>query len=285
MELLIGRVSEFNRTATSKYFITNSISLFIFRDENFISNLKSLFHGLSVKLKESNRLFTSSCDVLQGSDIELIKLSSLFKIADFNTVFNSYSHVNNEKDALEARSFSTITEYNDDLLRIFNTHQQIERYKIVIGFPFDSPQFIRMDNDTKLNRFVDYNTICELLSNEDWEKSFDNESGLSIARSKMNEKGEELSVVFESSRSIANVMRYAVKREFGGAMISLLHKDDVHGKCGFEEDTWTDFNADKGISLNISKRSDPTYPLLKTVNEAIEVTLDALYKQEFIDAH
>lgn len=184
-----------------------------------------------------------------------------------------------------AYSFSKFTENFDDLLRIFNTHQQIERYKIVVGFDFDGPEFITSNDATKLNGFVDYNTICGLLSTENWQNSIDDKSGVAIAKCKTNERNEEISIVFESSRFIANAIKYAMNRNFGGAMTGLLQKDCVRGKCDFDANTWADFKPAAGINLNIPQRNDSTFPLLKTINEAIEVTLDESYQQEFIDAH
>lgn len=244
---------------------------YIFRDANFIAKLKSLFKGLKSKLRESNRLFTSSCEILPDSDIDNINESGIFKVPDFIALFNSYSNVKNERDAINARSFTNVTEYIDDLFRIFNSHDEIEQYKIIIGFPLDSPEFITKENESKLSRFVDYNTICGLLSTENWQKSFDDECGLAIAKSQTNEHGENTLIVFESSRSIANKMNYAMSRSLGGAMISLLHKDDIDGKCGFEADTWTDFKPKNGKTINIPKRNDSRLTLLRTINESYKI--------------
>lgn len=212
-----------------------------------------------------------------------IKLTGILKIPDFSAIFHLYPHLKDTKEALKAYSFSNLTESFDDLLRI-DTHLQTERYKIVVGFEFDAPEFITSNDDTKFNGFVDYNTICGLLSNENWQKSFDGESGLAIAKCKKDEEGEEISIVFESSRSIVNAMKYALSRDFGGAMTGLLQKDNVQGK-GFDADTWDDFEPGAGIQLNIPQRNDPTFSLLKTINDAIDVTLDESYQQEFLDAH
>lgn len=53
-------------------------------------------------------------------------------------------------------------------------------------------------------------------------------------------------------------------------MISSLHHDDVHGKCGFETYTWKDF---ENTNVFIPKRNESTFPLLRTINEAIAITL------------
>lgn len=87
--------------------------------------------------------------------------------------------------------------------------------------------------------------------------------------------------VIDSSRSIANKVRFAMKRGLTGVAMDFLDFDDVFGKCGIDNDTFEDFKPIEGVTLKFPKRTDPTFLLLRTVNEAIDVTMDEI-KQELI---
>lgn len=58
-----------------------------------------------------------------------------------------------------------------------------------------------------------------------------------------------------------------------------MDEDDIRGKCGVDADTWDDFKVADGVVLNIPKRNESTFPLLKTINEAITLTLDEMQQQ------
>lgn len=126
---------------------------------------------------------------------------------------------------------------------------------------------------TRENGFMGYNEVCMLLANRTsgWKRLWWDDMSQAVARRKDAEKDETHVVVFDSSRSIANKMKFAMSRELGGAMIWSVDTDDFLGDCDIDEDTFTDFKSRAGITLDIPKRYNANYPLLRTVNEAIVI--------------
>lgn len=74
---------------------------------------------------------------------------------------------------------------------------------------------------TKQDGFMGYNEICTLLSNKssNWEKTFNTEYSEVIAKYRDVKKNETRVAVFDSSRSIANKMKFAMSRNLAGAMV------------------------------------------------------------------
>lgn len=50
--------------------------------------------------------------------------------------------------------------------------------------------------------------------------------------------------------------------------------------CTREEDAFVDFKDSPGITLRIPQRRENNYPLLRTLNEAVIVSLDELQQEE-----
>lgn len=165
--------------------------------------------------------------------------------------------------------------------------------KIVMGIPFYGRTFITKhkgnfedaSNDvgfqgiyTRENGFMGYNEICQLVSNKSsgWTLNWNSERNQALARFKDEETDETRVVVFDSTRSVANKMRYAMQRGLGGAMVWSIDTDDFLGDCSTDIDTFADFKPGPGITLTIPKRYNANYPLLRTVNEGIVIALDEI---------
>lgn len=58
--------------------------------------------------------------------------------------------------------------------------------------------------------------------------------------------------------------------------------DDFLGECDdkINFDTFNDYRAQPKVKLNIPKRTEKNYPLLRTLNDAIAITLDELKQEE-----
>lgn len=167
--------------------------------------------------------------------------------------------------------------------------------KLVLGVPFYGRTFVAQgsgnyadptDNKgfpgpyTRENGFMGYNEICEARMNSSWKSAWDEQSSQAILRLPVPINGTTNVVTYDSTRSIANKMRYAVQQKLAGAMVWSIDTDDFRGLCDLEDDTYKDFKTPMGIVLQIPKRVKSKYPLLTTLNEALMISLDELQQEE-----
>lgn len=74
-------------------------------------------------------------------------------------------------------------------------------------------------------------------------------------------------IEFESARSIANQVRFLMKRNIAGFMVFAINYYDYFIWQQLATDTFKDFKSNTDIQLNIPERNDDQYPLLKTIYE------------------
>lgn len=102
-------------------------------------------------------------------------------------------------------------------------------------------------------------------------------------------------VTYDSPRSIANKVRYAVQKGIGGVMVWSVDTDDFQGNCddALNADRFSDFRTKPKVKLSFPKLISKTYPLLRTLNDAIVLSLDEIAqenneiddKENEIDSH
>lgn len=156
--------------------------------------------------------------------------------------------------------------------------------KIVLGLPFYGRTFVtKLDGNfddpasemgfqgvyTKENGFMGYNEICALLSNRTsgWKRSYSVDMSQAVATYRDEAANETRVAVFDSSRSIARKIKFAMSRNLAGAMIWSIDTDDFLGDCDTDGDTFADFKPIPGVTLNMPKRIETNFPLLRTINE------------------
>lgn len=134
---------------------------------------------------------------------------------------------------------------------------------------------------TKQNGFMGYNEICVLLSDRTsgWTKTYDTELSQAVATYKVGETGETRVAVYDSSRSIAHKVKFAMSRNLAGSMVWSIDTDDFHGDCDIDTDTFADFKPMPGVNLSFPLRHNANYPLLRTINEATVVALDEIAQE------
>lgn len=64
-----------------------------------------------------------------------------------------------------------------------------------------------------------------------------------------------------------------------------IDTDDFNGECdnGLNFDTFSDYRPKPKVKLNIPRRTERNYPLLRTLNEAITITLDEIKQEMNLD--
>lgn len=111
----------------------------------------------------------------------------------------------------------------------------------------------------------------------EWHKEWNGPSSEVLARYR---NGNVTNVVtYDSSRSVANKVRYAMRKNLGGIACWDISLDDFQGDCSTDTDTFMDFKTLSDVQLRIPTRQQKDYPLLRTINEAISLAMDEI-KQE-----
>lgn len=132
----------------------------------------------------------------------------------------------------------------------------------------------------QVHRTIAYNEACDLFANDKtWVKYYDSGVKANIAK-KTN--GVEISVIiYPSGRHVANEVKYAVKFGLAGVMAYTLNADDYHGICAGDSysDTFIEFNMTSNVSQHIPIRNITNFPLLRTINDAIHVTIDEINQE------
>lgn len=239
-------------------------------------DIVSFFTALKTKLDESKLLLSTSITVSDQFDYNSVDLSALCESVEFITFTQNHKLSSNGLDEAS------------NVLQINNIEQEIERLigsgvsptKIVLGLNFAGYGFtttiVNNDEDAKFDRIYRYNEVCglQLTDPRKW-KTIRNEPSLSMVMSKEENKV----ILIESSRSIANKVRFAIKRGLAGIAPIYIAFDELYGLKKIDRNIFEDFVPYDGVDLNIPVRSDRKFPLLNTINEAIDVTLDELNQE------
>ncbi|XP_034108119.1 probable chitinase 2 [Drosophila albomicans] len=134
---------------------------------------------------------------------------------------------------------------------------------------------------TREDGFLGYNEICISLSNKTsgWTKEWDAQTSQMLACSERSVFTQEVKVVtFDSSRSIANKVKFAMRKRLAGVMVWSVDTDDFLGECELDEDTFADFRLVK----TAPRRLNNNYPLLRTINEATTLALEEIAADEIV---
>lgn len=123
-----------------------------------------------------------------------------------------------------------------------------------------------------------------MLSNKSakWTNTWDPETSQGIARFHDETSGETKVVVYDSTRSIAKKMRFAMENDLAGVMTWSIDTDDFLGDCDVDQETFEDFGKTAGVKLTLPKRVNSNYPLLRTINEGIIIALDEIDQENVI---
>lgn len=233
--------------------------------------------GLKKRFEKSNLLLTVTIThpfyAFINEDYKLYHVSQLSRFVDL---------INFERPANEFRVHHAIQS-----MYLSNVQNKIEKLilcgvlpsKIVMAVHFMGPSF-QMESNGQMNfrKSLSYEDICwtKMIQPEGWKENIVN-SGLSVHR-----KNRNFVIVLENSRSIANKVRFTVKRRLGGISPIYIDSDDFSGKCYIDLNPFVDFKFTEGIILNFPNRTDAMFPLMRTIHETIDLTLEEMTQEATI---
>lgn len=233
-----------------------------------------LLTNLNESLKKSSRLLVTTYNILEEENSKKqYDLTSLSKACDFVAVYYVCYHENGTDDIFDDPNVLWKFLYFDKLVNF-----TADVSNVVFGISFSFRKYILRDGKYYMSSDHFYNEFCEWSCLENCEESYNPVCALNVVRYRDELTHEDFVFSFAGSRSIANQVRFAMKRHFGGVSASIVSNDDVYGTCGLDTDTWDDFKVPDGMG-SMLKRTNAKFPLLKTINEAITLSLDEMKYQ------
>ncbi|XP_058461142.1 probable chitinase 2 [Malaya genurostris] len=262
--------------------------------ENFVALVKEL----SQQFKKSNLLLTSAIGAGKDTIDAAYDIKTLSKYLDFLHIMcydynGSWNRKIGPNAPLQSRDVLNV-EYTIEHLLALGAPSN----KIVMGLPFYGRTFVSPLKRAKIgdesddkgfagpstneNGFMGYNEVCETLKDnpDGWNVSWDATASEAVAT--MLDGNMTKVVIYDSTRSIANKVRFSIRQNLGGLMIWSVDTDDFNGLCEPEKDTYADFGDREKIKLSIPSPVKDKYKLLTTVNDAILVAIDELNQENEI---
>ncbi|XP_055304986.1 probable chitinase 2 isoform X2 [Sitodiplosis mosellana] len=245
----------------------------IIKQENYDFKGQTARHVTTVKdLRKSfqhfNLLLTVTWGIKEG-DHNYIALSEYI---DYMPVISSTAVYSSTEEAISDLHITNMEKrINEIISRGFPSS------KVVMNLYFYGYPIHRFGSDS-FSGGQPYNQLCNSNLNDKtsgWERHYHTGANLVTLQAK-NENSEIRGVIFHNTRSMANLARLAIKFGLAGVAVVSINFDDFRGKCGIEEDTFDDFKPTTKFSMDILKRK---FPLLRTINEAITVSLDEIGKE------
>lgn len=151
--------------------------------------------------------------------------------------------------------------------------------KLILGIPMYGRQFVAANIENSEigdaseaegfagpfigdKTFFGYNEFCKMKNDKRWSLQFD--TGASQMVGKFIENGKVNVALFETPRSVANKVKFALENGLLGVWAWSVDTDDFNGLCEVDETTYRDFGVRKP-----ALRNERDYPLLKTINDVV----------------
>lgn len=245
------------------------------RLKDHLTEFASLLEELNKSLKKSKRLLISNYHIIDPENNFLqYDLSNFTKVCDFVTIFYVYYYGDNTTDKFKDPTILWKYSYFEKLVNF-----TADVSNVMFGINFSFAKYTMREGKYYFLNIMSYNDFCHFSCSENCEETFDAETNLVIVRYRVDFSHEDFVFSYARSRTIANQVRFAMKLGFGGIMTGAVNDDDIYGKCGLDDDIYIDFKVPDGVVINYPKRTNAKSALLKTVNEAIALTLDEMQQQ------
>ena len=110
---------------------------------------------------------------------------------------------------------------------------------------------------------VGYNEICRMESQKEWTYEFDKVASQMIGRFKEN--GTTHVAIYDTPRSVANKVKYAMDKGLLGVWAWSIDTDDFRGECSIDNTTYADFRGSKPKLSTLKE-----FQLLRTMNDVMK---------------
>lgn len=263
----------FNKTFFSKHFFC--FSQITPQDFDAICKFTA---KLSESYKKSNLTLTLTVEITNAFDSNKFDLFKLSESFDYLNIVQLYGNLGEKISFAEASKTRELANIQLNLKNI--TGSGILPNKTTFGVLLTGLHLTPKAPGSKRLQFSgyeSYNRICMRYTDkktaDQWVRSQD-DSGLALLK---NKKTVE-SFYYESTRTVANLVRFAVKEGLAGVITNEITEDDYAGACTDDTDTFEDFKVKDGIKLDIPTRNETDFPILRAINDAIVVTFDEIEK-------
>ncbi|KAG5677872.1 hypothetical protein PVAND_007589 [Polypedilum vanderplanki] len=166
----------------------------------------------------------------------------------------------------------------DAALKIYQ-NAGVSSHKLILGIPFYARTFATATSDgnigdesermafkgpiLKNSELLGYNEICRMKKQHSWLFKFDKNASQTIG--KFINNGKVHVAVFDTPRSVANKVKYALENNLRGLWVWWVDTDDFNGECDVDETTYNDFGVQRP-QLNYNR----DFPLLRTINDIMK---------------
>lgn len=226
---------------------------------------------LYVEFEKANLILMNTVGVSKHFNADNYDFGALSNHIDYLIFKQSYSRRFGKSysvaDALSDRKLELIQRNINDLIE-----SGVPAEKLVLQHIFESPMTQKANNTIPGHGFKSFNVLCcEYEDTSIWEQSI-GDVGSVILRSKT----AHMTIVFETTRRIANEVKFGVQRGLAGFMTGDIDMDDIFGLkcCRIAADTFDDFVTNDSVRLNVPFERNVKFPLLNTIHIAINILLN-----------
>lgn len=148
--------------------------------------------------------------------------------------------------------------------------------KILIAINFGG--FEMLSPDDLKQHIAAYNYICFNIIFKNLNLTYNSDVGVGVAKDMKN----NTIYLIESGRVIANKIRYAMRKNLAGVLITGTGSDDYENRCDeLDHNTYADYKSlVPGVTLNIPIRTKKLPFFSSIVNEAFVVALDEIEQEK-----
>lgn len=242
---------------------------------------------LKEKFNAKQLILTLTLQSYKDDFFKVFDYPGIVKYADF--IHFQLARINNArlKDELQTRNIQHLQDVIANLLKF-----GVPSTKILMGINFEGFEirypygFSKHDSNPYASFREGSDYICFNLLHRKYNFTYESEVGVRQYNYTYNSGIGAGNLLLESSRVIANKIRFAIRKNLAGVHITDLDCDDHYNRCAeLDNDTYDDFKSlITGVTLNIPKRIHGYAFFANIVNEATMVALDEIDQETKIIA-